>query len=233
MNGAVREVLIVEADEFAGWTARVIEDCIATSVQSRGACHLVLAGGRTPAQVYRVLAQRADVPWVQVHVYIGDERCVPPTHADSNYRMIAETLLSVVPIPAAQIHRLRGELGGIVAAAEYQALLDPMPEPKFDFVLNGVGADGHTASLFPGDARVSTAQAWAMSSVAPPAFAVPERVGLTMRALRSTRVSVVLCTGAEKHAVRTAILSADPAAQSLPAAMLHGIERTLWIVDPM
>lgn len=233
MSGAVREVLIVEADEFAGWAARVIEDSVHDSVQARGVCHLVLAGGRTPAEVYRVLAQRDGVPWAQVHVYIGDERCVPPTHADSNYRMIDETLLSVVPIPEAQIHRLRGELGGVAAAAEYQTLLDPLAEPKFDFVLNGMGADGHTASLFPGDARLLTARAWAMAAVAPPAFAVPERVGLTMRALRSTRVSVVLCTGAEKHAVRTAILAGDAAAQLLPVAMLHGIERTLWIVDPM
>jgi 6-phosphogluconolactonase len=233
MSGAAREVLTIEADEFAGWTSRVIEDCIATSVQDRGVCHLVLAGGRTPAQVYRVLAQRPDVPWAHVHVYIGDERCVPPTHADSNYRMIAETLLSIVSIPDTQFHRLRGELGGAAAAAEYQALLDPMAEPKFDLVLNGMGADGHTASLFPGDARVATAQTWAMASVSPPAFAVPERVGLTLRALCSTRISVVLCTGAEKHAVRAAILSGDAAAQVLPAAMLHGVERTLWIVDPI
>lgn len=140
MSGAVREVLTLDADEFAGWTTRVIEDAIQTAVTARGVCRIVLAGGRTPAQVYRVLAQHAEVRWTHVEVFIGDERCVPPTHADSNYRMIAETLLSLVPIPAAQIHRLRGEIGADAAAAEYQALLDPLAEPKFDFVFEWHGS---------------------------------------------------------------------------------------------
>lgn len=233
MSEVLREVVILNTDDIAMWTARLIEEAIVTAVNARSVCRLVLAGGRTPAQVYRALATLPDIPWAQVEAYIGDERCVPPTHADSNYRMIAETLLSAVPIPPAQIHRLRGEIGSQAAADEYQALLDPLPEPKFDFVLNGVGADGHTASLFPGDARLTTARAWALASVSPPQFAVSERVGLSMRALCSTRVACVICTGAEKHAVRQAILSGDAAAQALPAALLCGTERTIWIVDPM
>jgi 6-phosphogluconolactonase len=233
MSDVLREVVILGADDIAMWTARLIEEAIDTAVKARGVCRLVLAGGRTPAQVYRALAQLADIQWAQVEVFNGDERCVPPTHADSNYRMIAETLLSAVPIPPDQVHRLRGEIGSTAAADEYQALLDPLPEPKFDFALNGVGADGHTASLFPGDARISTAREWALAAVSPPQFAVSERVGLSMRALCSTRVACVICTGAEKHAVRAAILSGDASAQSLPAALVHGTERTIWIVDPM
>ncbi len=232
MSGAAREVLTLDPAEFADWTARVIEDAIATAVAARGVCRIVLAGGRTPAQVYRVLAAHDGIPWAHVEVFIGDERCVPPTHVDSNYRMIADTLLDRVPIPPAQIHRLRGEVDGATAAAEYQSLLEPLPEPKFDFVLTGIGADGHTASLFPGDARVTTEMAWAMTAVSPPDFAVRERVGLSLRALCSARVVCVLCTGAEKHPVRAAILSGDSAAQLLPAALVHGTERTLWIVDP-
>lgn len=231
MSDVLREVVILGADDIAMWAARLIEAAIDTSVKARGVCRLVLAGGRTPAQVYCALAQLSIIPWTDVQVYIGDERCVPPTHADSNYRMIAETLLSAVAIPAAHIHRLRGEIGSTAAAAEYQTLLDPLPEPKFDFVLNGVGADGHTASLFPGDARVSTAREWALPAVSPPQFAVTERVGLSMRALCSTRVACVICTGAEKRAVRGAILTGDPVAQTLPAARLRGTERTIWIVD--
>ncbi|MBC7840815.1 MAG: 6-phosphogluconolactonase [Gemmatimonadaceae bacterium] len=233
MTGAAREVLTLEAAAFADRTARVIEDAIQTAVAARGVCRIVLAGGRTPAHVYRVLAARDGIPWNQVEVFIGDERCVPPTHVDSNFRMIADTLLDRVPIPAAQIHRLRGEVDGEMAADEYQSLLDPLPEPKFDFVLTGIGADGHTASLFPGDARVTTETAWAMTAISPPEFAVRERVGLSMRALCSSRVVCVLCTGAEKHPVRTAILSGEARAQSLPAALIHGTERTLWIVDPL
>jgi 6-phosphogluconolactonase len=233
MSGAPREVLTLAPAEFAAWTARVIDESIHAAVAARGVCRLVLAGGRTPAAVYRVLATHADVPWEKVHVYIGDERCVPPTHADSNYRMIDETLLAAVPLPVANVHRLRGELGAAVAAAEYEALLSPLPQPKFDLVLTGVGADGHTASIFPGDPRVSTEQGWVMTAVAPPAFAVAERVGLSLRALCSTRVLCVLCTGADKHAIRTAILSGDGTAQQLPAALVTGLDRTLWIVDPI
>jgi 6-phosphogluconolactonase len=233
MSDAVREVLPLEPAEFAAWTARVLEDAIHGAVQARGVCRLVLAGGRTPAAVYRDLAVRDGIPWAQVEVFIGDERCVPPEHIDSNFRMIAESLLHLVPIPSAQIHRLRGEAGATVAAAEYDALLTALPEPKFDVVLTGVGADGHTASLFPGDARVTTEQHWAMPSIAPPDFAIAERVGLSLRALCSARTVCVLCTGAEKAAVRQKILEGDPAAQLLPAALVHGMDRTLWIVDPL
>ncbi len=233
MSGVAREVLTLEPAEFAAWTARVLEDAIHTAVQARGVCRLVLAGGRTPAAVYRDLAVRDGIPWAHVDVFIGDERCVPPEHIDSNFRMINESLLHLVPIPSAQIHRLRGEAGATAAAAEYNTLLETLPEPKFDFVLTGVGADGHTASLFPGDARVESEHAWTMPSVAPPDFAIAERVGLSLRALCSARMVCVLCTGAEKQAVRRAILEGDAAAQSLPAALVHGIDRTLWIVDPM
>jgi 6-phosphogluconolactonase len=233
MSGAAREVLELEPAEFAAWTARVVEDAIHTAVQTRGVCRLVLAGGRTPAAVYRDLAVRDGIPWAQCDVFIGDERCVPPEHIDSNFRMIAETLLHLVPIPPAQIHRLRGEAGATVAAAEYEALLAPLSEPKFDFVLTGVGADGHTASLFPGDARVMSEPGWTMAAVAPPDFAIAERVGLSLRALCSARTVCVLCTGADKVAVRRLILDGDADAQLLPAALVHGIDRTLWIVDPL
>jgi 6-phosphogluconolactonase len=232
MTGAPREVLEFALPTFAEQTATLLEWTIRDAVLARGSCRIVLAGGRTPAAVYRALAQRPDMPWQAVDAYIGDERCVPPTHADSNYRMIAETLLDVVAIPPAQVHRLRGELGASPAAAEYQALLAPLPEPKFDLVLTGVGADGHTASLFPGDPRVTTSQDWAMPAVAPPEFAVAERVGLTLRALCSCRVLVVLCTGAEKRAIRNAILSGAPGARSLPAALVSGLDRTICVLDP-
>ncbi len=232
MKGAPREVLEFEVVSYAEQTATMLEWVIRDAVLARGVCRAVLAGGRTPAAVYRTLAKRPDIPWGNVEVYIGDERCVPPTHADSNYRMIAETLLDQVAIPEAQVHRLRGELGAVQAAAEYEALIDPLPMPKFDLVLTGVGADGHTASLFPGDSRVSSSTAWAMDAVAPAEFAVAERVGLTLRALCASRVLVVLCTGADKRAIRTAILDGTPHGRALPAALVSGLERTVWVVDP-
>lgn len=227
-----REVLVLSQADLAAFTAALIGETIEKAVAQRGRCRLVLAGGRTPAAVYRLLATRTSVPWQQVHAYIGDERCVPPDHADSNYRMIAETLLGAVSIPDAQVHRLRGEHGAARAAEAYHVLLDALPPPKFDLVLSGVGADGHTASLFPGDPRVSTETQWAMPAAAPPRFAVRERVGLSLRALNATRVQLVLCTGRDKDAVRRRILDDADDAAALPAALLRGIERTVWIVDP-
>lgn len=231
-DGAAREVMVLAPSDFARRTAAMLAWSISTAVHVRGRCRIVLAGGRTPAQVYRVLAQLPQVPWAYVDAYIGDERCVPPEHADSNYRMIADALLTPVALPAAQIFRLRGEIGAVAAAAEYDALLSPLPEPKFDVVMSGVGPDGHTASLFPDDARVTTETQWAMAATAPPAFAVAERVGLSLRALTSTRVQLVLCVGDDKRAIRRRILGGDAAAGTLPAARLTGTERTIWIVDP-
>lgn len=233
MSGAPREVLEFSVTSYAEQTATLLEWAIRDAVLARGVCRLVAAGGRTPGAVYRVLAKRPDMPWSQVHVYIGDERCVPPLDPDSNYRMIVETLLDLVPVPPTQIHRLRGEVGSVRAAAEYDAMVAALPEPKFDLTLTGVGADGHTASLFPGDPRVGLATEWAMPAVAPPEFAVAERVGLTLRALCSSRILVVLCTGADKHAIRTMILDGHPIARTLPAALVSGIERTVFITDPI
>jgi len=231
MSAVTRTVLAFSRESYADEVARLLAGVIRESVESRGVCRVVLVGGRTPAAVYRALALQPSVPWAQVEAYIGDERCVPPTHADSNWRMIEETLLSAVPIPAAHLHRMRGEAGSDDAAHEYDALVAPLPEPKFDLVISGVGADGHTASLFPGDLRLMGELLWARTATAPAPFAVPDRVTLTLRALNSTLVMAVLCTGAEKFAVRQAIVTQQSDALELPAAMLRGRDQTLWLVD--
>ncbi len=233
MSGAAREVLTFEPTEFAERTATLIEETIRAAASRQRRCRIVLAGGRTPASVYRVLAQRTSIAWAHVDIFVGDERCVPLDHPDSNYRMIKETLLDAVQGLKPIASPLQVESGGEAAAAEYTVRIAALPEPKFDFVLSGVGADGHTASLFPGDDRVMTTPMWAMSAIAPPQFPVKERVGLTLRALNSTRVQCVLCTGADKHAIRAQILANRPDAATLPAAMLSGLERTIWIVDPL
>jgi 6-phosphogluconolactonase len=230
--GAHRDVIALAPADFARRTAALIAGVIGGPRGDDERCRIVFAGGRTPATVYGALATIPQLPWHQVEAYIGDERCVPPDHVDSNYRTIAETLFNRVPIPPEQIHRWRAEMGSAAAAAEYDVLLATIREPKFDLVLSGVGADGHTNSLFPGDFRVTTERAWAMPAVAPQAFAVAERVGLSLRALNSTRVQMVLCTGADKRAVRDRILRGDAMASELPAARLSGVDRTLWIVDP-
>jgi 6-phosphogluconolactonase len=115
---------------------------------------VVLSGGRTPEAVYRALVA-SDLEWKRIHFWFGDERCVPPVHQDSNFHMAAGALLSHVPIPAGNVHRMQGELEAYRAAESYEMemkrvlSLDDGEWPRFDLVLLGLGADGHTASLFP------------------------------------------------------------------------------------
>ena len=131
-----------------------------TAINTRGKFHVALSGGSTPGALYRLLALPKFVdriPWDRVHVYFGDERTVPPDHADSNFHMAKEALLDYVAIPANQIHRMIGEMEDPHAAAsDYTRVLTtnlPLSAQgvvQFDLLLLGVGTDGHIASLFPG-----------------------------------------------------------------------------------
>lgn len=232
MTMVPRIVHALEAAQFATATADVLQPLIRDAIESDGECRIVLAGGRTPAAVYDVLSTRADIDWACVQVFIGDERCVPPDHADSNFAMIERTLLSRVAIPTAQVHRMRGEIDAVTAAAEYHGIIAALREPRFHVVLNGVGADGHTASLFPGDTTILREQRWSVAASAPSPFAVPQRITLSLRALNATRHSVTLCTGADKRTVRRMILCAEEGTASLPASLLRGTAQTIWCVDP-
>jgi 6-phosphogluconolactonase len=161
----------------------------------RGAFHLVLAGGSTPQRVYRELRQ-ADSDWARWHIYFGDERCLPPEHAERNSRMAAEAWLDHVAIPQRQVHVIPAEMGGPNAAAAYATVLACVGE--FDLVLLGLGEDGHTASLFPG-------HDWGEAADAPDALAVfdapkppPQRVSLSARRLGAARQVIFLTAGASK-----------------------------------
>ena len=144
------------SEESARHAAELIGTLSERKVQSAGRFTIALSGGSTPRLLYRVLASpqyEQRIAWESWHLFWGDERCVPPHHRDSNYRMAMESLLDHVPLPEAQIHRIRGEDGHQVAAAEYEDLIRRFflpSDPVFDLVLLGMGEDGHTASLFPG-----------------------------------------------------------------------------------
>jgi len=133
---------------------------VSTAVEASGVARIAISGGSTPKAMFALLADRsapyfARVPWDKLHLFWVDERCVPPTDNDSNYRMTNEAMLSKVPLPAAQVHRMEGELDPEIAASRYEAALrtefglDRSGNPVFDLVLLGMGDDGHTASLFP------------------------------------------------------------------------------------
>src|SRR5690349_18076159 len=127
------------------------------SIAARDGFLVALNGGSTPSRLFQLLStdDREKIDWSRVHVFWGDERCVPPDDAGSSYGQAREILLSHVPIPDSNIHRVKGELGPVEAAKDYSLLLrefasPPLGWPRFDLVYLGMGEDGHTASLFPG-----------------------------------------------------------------------------------
>src|SRR4051812_16912249 len=130
------------------------------AISERGRFTVALSGGSTPRSLYSLLAKdHADFDWNRTFLFFGDERHVPPDHADSNYGMVKESLLSKITIPDTNVHRVHAELpDASAAAAEYDRQLrtffecKPGQFPRFDLILLGLGTDGHTASLFPGSA---------------------------------------------------------------------------------
>ena len=229
-------------ERLADAVARHIVARAAGAISATGRFTLALAGGSTPLDAYALLATDAlahRVEWGRVHVFWGDERCVPPDDPRSNYRMAKEVMLDRVPIPAHQIHRIRGEDDPEKAAAEYErelrALLGgeerALNEVKgLDLALLGLGEDGHTASLFPGQAAVHETARWVM------AVYVPEmtmwRITLTPALLNTARHVTFVVSGANKALRLQQVLGGPFTPGVLPAQAIRPLEgRLTWMVD--
>ena len=224
--------VFADTQVLAEVAADLIVDQAQRAINERGWFHWVLSGGSTPEPIYRLLTQppyRSQIDWSRVHVFWGDERCVPPDHAQSNYRMARETLLSHVSIPDPQIHRILGELPPDDAAAAYRATLRTVlgPDLRFDLILLGMGADGHTASLFPGSAALDVDDEATVAAYAPDQE-IPWRVTLTFPVLNRARAVFFLVTGKDKAAT----LARIQAGESLPAGRVgSGEGEVRWLVD--
>ncbi len=212
----IEEDLVRPATE---WLVSRIE----ASIRARGLACIALCGGSTPGPVYRALAERID--WSAVHIYFGDERCVSPEDPESTYRLVRESLLDRIAGPAPVVHRMEGEDPDHAAAARRYAR--DLPE-RLDVALQGMGSDGHTASLFPGHPAV---EVWDRRVVAvldapkPP----PERLSLTLPVLSEARETLVLARGGDKAQAAARALHGplDPAA--CPVQICRG---GTWILDP-
>jgi 6-phosphogluconolactonase len=197
---------------------------------------LVLAGGSTPRRTYEVLATKrtAAAPWTSVSIWFGDERCVPPDHADSNFAMAKAALLDRAgPFV---VHRVLGERPPQEAADDYErrlrAAAGASARPPFGLVLLGMGEDGHAASLFPGDPALAETSRWAVA-VETAAKAPRRRVTLTIPALAAGDEVWFLVTGGAKRAVLAEILR-DPAAAASrypAAAVASRARRVVWFAD--
>ena len=202
---------------------------------------LALAGGSTPRGLHAILAADAAVrdrlPWHHLHFFWGDERHVPPDHSQSNYRMAYETLLSLAPVPAANIHRVPGEEPDAATAAEkYEMELAAFFElasgqlPRFDCILLGMGPDGHTASLFPGTEALHETKRLVVANWVEKFNAF--RITLTVPVINRSELVVFLVSGAEKAEALKEVLQGDYRPDHYPAQLIRpGPGKLLWIVD--
>lgn len=220
-------------------TAERIVAAAGRAVAERGAFHLVLSGGETPKPLYELLATpawKSRLDWSRTHVYWSDERCVPVEDPRSNAGMTRRALLDHVPVPPSQVHPLYAGGDPKQAAVDYEALIRrigrPDRLPRFDLVLLGLGADGHTASLFPGTAAVAERQRLVCELYLPEQGM--HRLTMTLPLLNQARQVVFLVAGAGKAAMLQQVLSdvVDSAGQMPPARLVRPVGGELeWLVD--
>jgi 6-phosphogluconolactonase len=205
------------------------------AIAERGAFVVALSGGNTPRAAYELLAGdplRTCLSWTEVFIYFGDERCVPPDDARSNYRMAREAFLDAVPIPGANVARMRGEDDPGIAANEYASILraELGGSPRFDLVMLGMGEDGHTASLFPG-----IVQDVEENSLVEAAYAQSQamwRVTVTPKLINAARRVVFAVEGLAKARTLATVYDGPRDPIAYPAQLVQPSSGELtWLVD--
>jgi 6-phosphogluconolactonase len=224
-------VVVPDGDSLANVAAQRFAALASSAIAERGRFVVALSGGSTPEPVYALLANEplvSEVDWGRVQVLWGDERCVPPDHPDSNYRMAFMALLEHVPIPQESVHRIRGELSPTEAAAVYRVEVREVlgDEGRFDLVLLGMGTDGHTASLFPNTNAIEEREREAVAVYVQ--RLASWRVTLTLPTINAAHDAVFLVSGAAKASV----LARVHAGEALPAGLVQPEDgRLTWLVD--
>ncbi|HEY0635503.1 MAG TPA: 6-phosphogluconolactonase [Gammaproteobacteria bacterium] len=207
------------------------------AIEQRGEFNLALAGGQTPRALYRCLGAPALQPrldWTRLQFWFGDERCVPPDHPDSNYRMARETLLEQLPLDSRQFHRMEGELEPELAARRYRDAMTQLPRdgdglPIFDLILLGLGADGHIASLFP-DTPASQLQEFTVAALHSPLHR-HWRLSLTLPVINRARHLLLVVSGEKKADILRHIFNRPPGARPLPVQLLEPRGTLEWYID--
>jgi 6-phosphogluconolactonase len=218
--------------------AEIFVETVVKAVRAHGRFLVALSGGSTPLGMYRLLANepyRERIDWAKVFVFWGDERCVPPDDEGSNYHQAHKMLLQHVPMPDENVQRIKGELGPAGASDGYAQTMKRFAAPgldwpRFDLVLLGMGADGHTASLFPGSYVETTTPTLAVTAdyQGRPA----QRVTLTFPVLNSARNVVFLVTGEDKAVTLSRVLSDILILGHYPAQRIRPTDgQVIWLVD--
>jgi 6-phosphogluconolactonase len=227
-----------DAEQVARAAADLFVRLSDEAIAERGTFSVALSGGTTPKRIYELLASdeyRARVNWASVHVFFGDERTVPPDHADSNYRMANEAMLSQVPVPAQNVHRIDGVGDAAANASRYESEMrgyfgGGADWPRLDLVMLGMGDDGHTASLFPGSAALGETGAWVVANWVEKFNTW--RITLSAPAINNARHVVFLVTGAGKADRLREVIKGERDTTRLPSQMIQPRDGTLsWFVD--
>lgn len=219
------------------------------AITDRGIFSIALAGGSTPKSLYTLLTTEAwshHILWSKVHLFWGDERHVPPDHPDSNYRMVQESLINKVPIPPENVHRIKAEgANAEQVAIDYEQTLQRFFElskgelPKFDLILLGMGADGHTASLFPGTDALHEQQQlvrsnWVekLNTASSGDARSASRITLTAPVLNHAKGVLFFVSGAEKAEALQAVLHGDYQPDRYPSQLIAPVHGDLlWMID--
>lgn len=236
--------VLPDAERLADAAARRFVLAANAAIQARGEFIVALSGGATPRSLYARLATEpfvSSLDWSRIHFLWGDERCVPPDHEAGNFRMARETLLDHVPVADANVHRIRGEDDPAKAAVTYEGVLrtvlrTPNGPPRhasgsrLDLVLLGLGADGHTASLFPGAASLRTSAQWVVATY--DERASMWRITLTTIVINAAVEILFVVSGAAKAAIVQKVLEGPRRTPELPAQLIAPTAgRLVWLLD--
>jgi 6-phosphogluconolactonase len=231
--------LITTKDPAAATTdaARRIAAALASAVAARGHATLALSGGNTPRDAYATLARAPGVDWSKVRVFWVDERAVPPGDDRSNYRWAKATLLDVAPIAPDHVHRMPADAPDLEASARaYEQAVrsavaaDPDGVPAFDVMVLGIGDDGHTASLFPGDPAIDVTDRVVVAVAAQ--RGLEARLTLTRPVIQHARLVLVLVVGAAKRPALAKAWALDGDMHEIPSRLVRDCRgEVVWIVD--
>lgn len=240
MNRSQTDIQIVDTEALSTTAATVLFHYIRETLEVKASFTLVLSGGSTPRKTYELLASdetlRAQIPWERIHFFWGDERHVPPDHPESNFRMANEVMLSRVPVPRKNIHRIKSEIPDASKAAEqYEEELCKFFKlkrgqlPQFDCVLLGMGTDGHTASLFPKTEALNEESRLVIATCVEQ-FQT-HRITLTLPVLNNADFIMFIVSGNEKAEMLREIIEVKQPTP-LPAQLIEPIHgRLLWLLD--
>lgn len=233
--------VFADAEAMSKAVANTLVEHISASLQTRDVYSIALSGGATPRRLYSLLAGdpelRGQIPWNRVHFFWGDERHVPPDHPESNYRMVFETMLSRAPIPADNIHRMRGEDPDVdKAAGDYAREIRRFfgiksgQIPVFNTALLGLGTDGHTASLFPATSALAETERLAVANWV--AKFKSYRITLTLPVFNNAAQILFLVNGEEKAQTLKAVLEGNRQLSRYPAQRIQPSDGELiWFLD--